>query len=467
MTKKVNRQPCAEGEKHTVEISDLNHRGEGVGKTAGYTLFVPGALPGEIVKALITKAHKNYAEAILLLRNKPSPFRAEPQCPYYNSCGGCQLQHLEYEKQLDWKYKMVAETLRRIAGVETVIKLPLGMDNPWRYRNKAQIHIGPGKDSIKAGFYETKSRRIIDIEDCLVQHPINSRAINAIRRALQQYAAKENLTNPDKLPITGAAIRASFTTSKCLVTLIGREKNGRLKHENLMELAGLINAETDNQTTGIVLQQAGKKGLNDFTLYGQPYIEEDIAPFRYRISPQSFFQVNSTQAGVLYEQAASLTGNPHSAYDLYCGTGNFSLYLSMKANKVIGIDSSRAAIADARVNASANSVENIEFINARTEDIKPLLFKGKNPKTIILNPPRKGCSRGLLDTVAEANPERIVYISCNPATLARDIKHLQQNNYSTTLVQPVDMFPHTSHIETITLLQPPKTSSTIGVRPEN
>ncbi len=453
MTKKVNRLPCGEGEKHTVEISDLNHRGEGVGKTAGYTLFIPGALPGEKVKARISSVHKSYAEANLLFRNSSSSHRVKPPCLYFFSCGGCQLQHLEYEKQLAWKHKMVTETLRRIAGVEITAKSPLGMKNPWHYRNKAQIHFGLEKDYIRAGFYETRSKRIIDIEECLVQHPINSRAINAIRRALQQYAAKENVTNPDKLPITGAAIRASFTTAKCLVTLTGREKNGRVKHEHLMKLAGLINAQTDHQTTGIVLQQACKKGLNDFTLYGQPYIEEDIAPFRYRISPRSFFQVNTAQAAVLYQQAASLAGNPKSAYDLYCGTGNFSLYLSIKAEKVIGIDSSRAAITDARVNASENKVKNIEFINARTEDMQTLLLKGKNPKTIFLNPPRKGCSKALLNTVAEAKPECLVYISCNPATLARDIKHLQQYNYSAILVQPVDMFPHTSHIETITLLQ--------------
>ncbi len=444
---------CEPGQSYKLEITDLNHRGEGVGKVSGFTLFVPGALPGEIVEALITKTHQNYAETTLLSKISSSPYLVKPPCPYFNACGGCQLQHLQYDKQLAWKHNMVTETLRRIAGVEPVIKPPLGMDNPWCYRNKAQIHLGLKKGSITAGFYETKSRRIINIEECLVQHPSNSRAINAIRRALQQYIGKENLTTPGNLPITGAAIRASFTKTECLVTLGGSEKNGRPKDENLKKLAELINAETGNQTTGVVFQQGGKKGICDLTLFGQSYIEEDIAPFRYRISPQSFFQVNSAQAAVLYEQAASMAGSPKSAYDLYCGTGNFSLYLSMKANQVIGIDSSRAAIADARVNASVNSVENIKFIKARTEDISDLLLAGSHPKTIFLNPPRKGCSKNLLDTVAEAKPERIVYISCNPATLARDLKHLHQYNYSVTLVQPVDMFPHTSHIETITLLQ--------------
>ncbi len=452
MTKKVDGLPCAKGDKYTVEISDLNHRGEGVGKTAGFTLFIPGALPGEVVETRIGTVHKNYAEAVLLKRIGSSPHRVNPPCPYYDHCGGCQLQHLAYKQQLDWKQKKVAESLRRIAKIEPAVLPPRGMEDPWRFRNKAQVHIGLESGQINVGFYEIKSNRIINIEDCLVQHPVNAEMINAVRIALQKYFDTEMKADAEKLPITDVTMRTSFATSECLVTLTGPDPGIKSSDDRLKKLGDLISAEARKEPAGIVLELTGQKGIRSFPLFSRPYIEETIGRHRYRISPRSFFQVNSLQSGALYKQAASMAGRPHTAFDLYCGTGNFSLYLSTRAEKVVGVDSSRASITDARANAKANNTDNVEFIKTRVERDPSLLFKGEHPKTIFLNPPRGGCSTTLLDAIVKAAPGRIVYISCNPATLARDLKLLHQNNFSIREVQPVDMFPHTSHIESVVLI---------------
>lgn len=445
------KPPWAAGQNLNLEITDLNHRGEGVGKAAGFTFFVPGALPGEKVGAEVTVVRNNYAEAALIFIERASEFRVVPPCPFYQRCGGCQLQHLSYEKQLSWKQNMVFETLRRVAGIEIPVLPIFGMENPWNYRNKARVHFTLTGTLFNAGFFEQLSHRVIDIDNCPVQHPLNIEMLNVIRRAAQKLYESKTLSRSGKMLLTGASIRTSFTSACCLVSLMAPP--GRVDMDSYKKLLNLINTEATTAPAGVVLLQESKKGPRCIPLSGQVHIEEKIGPYRYRISPQSFFQVNPLQAGVLYEQAASLSGRPHTAYDLYCGTGNFALYLSKTAEQVIGVDSSAAAIKDAEANASLNNVANINFINARTENIPALLQKGRHPKTIFLNPPRSGCSPTLLNTVASAKPVRIVYISCNPATLARDLGLLQQKGYRVQKIQPVDMFPHTSHVETITLLE--------------
>ncbi len=460
---KDRKAPCAQGQVIELEITDLNHRGEGVGKTGGFIVFVPQALPGEIVKAEISAVRKSFAGAELISRKQQSPHRTNPACAYYPDCGGCQVQHLTYEKQLAWKHEKVAETLRRIASAEPDIKPVLGMSDPWSYRNKAQIHIGLAGEHVTTGFYQKQSHRIIDITDCPVQHPQNAEMINAIRQAAQEYVKNESgRTAEDPLPVNKATIRSSFSTSKSLITLtvsapeetcdLNTLETSSLKNK-MKKLADLINEEAKNPPAGIILYQPGKKGGQQITLTGQSYLEEDISPFHYRISPRSFFQVNPKQAKTLYEQAALLSGRPNTAYDLYCGTGNFALYLSKAAEQVIGIDSDNSAIKDARENAKFNKISNVQFINTRAEELPSMLMKGKHPKTIFLNPPRQGCAPALLDAIIKAKPERIVYISCDPATLARDVSRLQQSKYALKIVQPVDMFPHTSHIENVTLLE--------------
>lgn len=443
--------PYSKGQVISLEVKDLNHRGEGVGKADGFTLFIPGALPDETVTVEVTTVHKKYAEASLQAISKSSAHRIPPPCPYFHRCGGCQLQHLSYEKQLAWKQNLITETLRRISGIETPALRILGMKNPWRYRNKANIHLGLSGNRVSAGFFEKSSHRIIDIADCLVQHPTNVQIINKIRQAVQIFLDNNSEIKDGKLFISEAQIRSSFATGECLVTLISAAGNHNLSL--LKKLVKNIYNESEIPLAGIALKQIAKKNTASKTEIGKSHLEEEIAPFRYRISQHSFFQVNPGQARVLYEQAVSLSGRPATAYDLYCGTGNFALYLSRSSEQVIGVDSSGSAIADARINARLNNINNINFINARAEEIPELLLKGAHPKTIFLNPPRAGCSSTLLKAAASAKPERIVYISCNPATLARDLGLLQLSGFTVQKIQPVDMFPHTSHIEMIVLLE--------------
>ncbi|MBW6463962.1 MAG: 23S rRNA (uracil(1939)-C(5))-methyltransferase RlmD [Firmicutes bacterium] len=434
-----------------LKITDLNHRGEGVGRVNSFTFFVPHVLPGEYVTAIVTSLHNNFGEAKPEAVTKTSPFREKPLCPYFPRCGGCRLQHLNYKAQLNWKHKMISEVLRRIAGIEIPVEPVIGMQNPWRFRNKAQIHFGLEKDKVIAGFYEYGSRNIIDIKQCVVQHPANEQAINIIRRELQAYIDRTENSAERKLPVTGATIRTSFIRGSCVIAF--QAAPGRTYINKLKELALKITANSGGIVQGITLLHTGRKKSGETVLSGATVLEEEIFPFQYRISPLSFFQVNPSQAGILYNTGALLSGEPRTAYDLYCGTGNFSLYLSQKSEHVIGIDVSDQAINDARENAALNSIKNTTFINTPAEKIKDILFKGVNPKIVYLNPPRRGASPALLTSVAAANPERIVYISCNPATLARDLALLVKDGYGVKQIQPVDMFPHTTHVETVCLLQ--------------
>ncbi|MDY6827373.1 MAG: 23S rRNA (uracil(1939)-C(5))-methyltransferase RlmD [Bacillota bacterium] len=441
-----------------LQISDLNHDGKGVGKHEGFTFFIGGALPGERVEVSVTRVRKSYAEAELLAIIDPSPARVQPPCPYYSRCGGCSLQHFTYDEQLKWKQRRVYESLRRIAGVEAEVLFPLGMADPWQYRNKARIHFqdfrdGKGKQCFKAGFYEARSHRIIEIENCLIQHPLNVKMINAIRRALENAlcdARNRGLSCP---LVDAVTIRTAVAEDSCLVMLEGKE-SGIKKKVELEELASLIDGEVEKPAAGILWRQMDSSSGGDLFLRGRKYLTEKIASYHYRLSPVSFFQVNPLQAKRLYETALAMIGNRHicTAFDLYCGTGSFSLFLSSTAQKVIGVDSSTSAIEDAVMNARLNNIDNIKYIKARAEEIGDLLQQGKNPKTVCLNPPRNGCSPQLLESVSSANPEQIVYISCNPATLARDLKLLIGKDFAIRRVQPVDMFPHTTHVETVVLM---------------
>lgn len=449
MSDNSNNAPCEKGQNYALKITDLNHQGNGVGKIEGFTLFVPQALPGEDVQVEVTALQKTYGEARITTIEKRSADRVEPLCPYFGLCGGCQLQHLSYEKQLAWKQSMVSETLRRIAGIEAPVLPIIAMDEPWHYRNKAQIHIAKIKGRVVNGFYEQGSHNIIDLIQCPVQHPVNEEMINILRRALQKYSEQSGETETSAFPITSAVVRTSFQSGRCVVAL--NAAPGRTYINRSKQLAALITNESGGKIVDIVLLHQGKKaGIT--LLSGKSNLEEFVDPFRYQVSPHSFFQINPQQAKKLYESAAAFSGNPRTAYDLYCGTGNFSLYLSRVAENVIGVDSEKSAIEDATINAALNNISNISFINARAEAISTLLQKGKHPVTTFLNPPRKGCSPALINDVVKADPERIVYISCNPATLARDLGLLQKAGFAAQKVQPVDMFPHTSHVETVVLL---------------
>ncbi len=438
------------GTRALVKISDLSHDGEGVGRLEKLVIFIPGALPGEEVEVEIKSLHKNYLRSKLIDITTKSPDRVTPPCPYFFTCGGCQLQQLAYQGQLAWKESRVKEALNRIGKLKLPVLPIIGMDHPYRYRNKARFHVIAEGDKIRTGFFKNKSRQIIEIEDCLIQHPLNMLAIKAIRKALEETLTRKETDRKIFTDIYEAELRSSFATGQVLITLGFRGKTDSLVFGE--DFTKSISDSLGDKLAGLVIKTGSNKDLRYQLLKGNPFIEERIEPFRYKISPRSFFQVNPLQAKELFELAAAYAGNPRTAFDLYCGTGNFALYMSQAASEVIGIDSEAEAIKDARENAAINRINNIKFMQMPIEEAKNALEKGERPITVILDPPRGGCSASLLQTISEIKPERIVYISCNPATLARDLGHLQQNGFQAIKAQSIDMFPQTSHIETIVLL---------------
>ncbi len=434
----------------SVRISDLNHDGEGVGRFENLVIFVPGALPGEEVEVVIKSVHKNFLRSNLIGITVKSPDRVTPPCPYFFDCGGCQLQHMAYRAQLVWKASRVKAAFARIGKLELPVPPTIGMDNPYRYRNKARIHLESEGTKIKAGFYKNKSNRIIEIEDCLIQHPHNILALKAIRNALGETICQKESASKTLPKIYEAELRSSFATGQVLITIGLKSKADSVVFGELF--TKLVSGSLGDKLAGLVIKTGSNKDLRYQTTAGNTYLEERIEPFRYRISPRSFFQVNPRQGKPLFELAADDAGNPCTAFDLYCGTGNFALYLSKKATAVIGIDSEGEAIKDARENAAINGINNVKFEQMAIEDAIKVLQQGRRPITVILDPPRGGCSVSLLETISEIKPERIVYISCNPSTLARDLGFLQQNGFQALKAQPIDMFPHTSHVETVVLM---------------
>lgn len=439
------------GIRASIKISDLNHNGEGVGRLENLVIFVPGALPGEEVEVEVESHHKKFFRSKLTSIIFKSPDRVTPPCPYFYNCGGCQLQHLAYPGQLIWKESQVKAALTRIGKLKLPVLPTVGMNKPFHYRNKAVIHLAIEGDKIKAGFYKHKSRQIIEIDDCLIQHPHNMLALKAIRHALAEALTRKEKDHQILLDIYEAELRCSFATGQVLITLGLRGKAGDLVFGE--DLIKSISNSMGDKLAGLIIKTGSNQDPHYHTLKGNPFIEELIEPFSYRISPRSFFQVNSLQAKELFELATRYAGSPRTAFDLYCGTGNFALYLSGTAAEVIGIDSEAEAINDARENAAINGISNIKFMQMPIEEAKNALEQGERPITVILDPPRGGCSSSLLVTISEMKPERIVYISCNPATLARDLGLLQQNGFQAIKAQPIDMFPQTSHIETVVILQ--------------
>jgi 23S rRNA (uracil1939-C5)-methyltransferase len=450
--KKVNIKPTENliGTRALIEISDLNHDGEGVGRLGSLVVFVPGALPGEATEIEIVEHHKRYLQAKLIRINKESRARIKPPCPYFKDCGGCQLQHLDYQGQLNWKRSRVKAALSRIGNIKLPVLPTIGMNNPFRYRNKARIHFTLEEDRIRSGFYKKKSRQIIEIEDCLIQHPHNMLAIKVIRNTLAEALTRKEIDHQIIHDIYETELRCSFATGQVLITLgvKGKANNPVFKDHFTKSICSHLG----DKLAGLIIKAGSNKKHHYQTLVGNPFIEEIIEPFHYRISPRSFFQVNPLQAKKLFKLASSSAGNPHTVFDLYCGTGNFALYLSRVATAVIGIDSEGEAIKDARENTVLNGINNINFTQMPIDETKKLLLEGSRPITVILDPPRGGCSVSLLEIITEIKPERIVYISCNPATLARDLGLLQQSGFQAIEAQPIDMFPQTSHVECVVLI---------------
>lgn len=454
--KQTSPKILSKSKTYKVEITGLTHEGQGVGKIDGFVVFVDSALIGEIVDVQITKQTKSYSVGHITKLIKPSHKRVEPFCPVFDQCGGCSIQHMSYEAQLEFKTDTVRQSLKRIGGLENVsVHDTIGMDGPFHYRNKVQYPVGTSGKDIKIGFYEKSSHNIIDSNECDIQ-PQES---NEIRDIVRDFFKAKAISIYDEKTGKGflrhVMVRMGFKSNEIMVVLVvnGKKmpKADELvkllcdKYENIKSI--IINVNTKN--TNIIL------GEKNTCIYGQEYISDYIGKYKFNISPMSFFQVNPIQTEVLYGKAleyAGLTGN-ETVFDLYCGIGTISLFLSEKAKKVIGVEVVPDAIADAIKNATLNQVENVEFIVGEAEVVIPKLYaEGIKADVVVVDPPRKGCEEVLLNTLVDMQPQRIVYVSCNPSTLARDLKYLCEHGFEVREVQPVDMFSWTGHVETVCLM---------------
>ncbi len=455
---KTKRQvPVIKNEHYTIPIHDLGTRAEGIGKVDDFTVFIDKVLPGDVVEARIIKVKKNFAFGKLMTIIQPSPLRVQPKCPVASHCGGCQLQHLAYQGQLDYKRKKVEDVLERIGKIEDVVVKPtIGMDNPYMYRNKAQFPVRKENGELKIGFFAPRSHRIIDTDTCDIQHESNTEIIKIVRDFLTEYDTSIYDEKKHKGLVRHIVTKVGFHTHEIMVCIVINGKALPASDELVKRL------QTIKEVKSIVLNHNKERGnvilgRNITTLYGNSYIRDYTGDIEFEISPLSFFQVNPLQTEVLYNKVmeyAQLTGQ-ETVWDAYCGIGSISLFLAQKAKKVYGVEIVPAAIEDAKRNAVLNGIENVEFILGQAEEVIPYKFKEKGVKAdvIVVDPPRKGCEESLLETIVEMAPKRLVYVSCDPGTLARDLKYLTEHDFRVVEVQPVDMFPQTNHVETVVRIE--------------
>lgn len=442
--------PVTEGQRLTLSIEGLNHEGEGVGHFEGFTIFVPDTVPGDLAAVKVISLKKTYGRALVEETLEPSTARIEPRCRHHAHCGGCQLQHLTYQDQLIYKRQFVLDSLQRLGGLQVPVLPVLGMADPWGYRNKAQIPVSMAEGKALAGFYRKRSHAIVDINTCPVQAPANDEVFQAARIAIEKGKIPVYNEGSHSGILRHVVSRTSIGRGEVLIVLVtngsvfpGKEVLVEVLTSRVKNLVGIVQNVNSRRGNAIF-------GRQDITLWGRPYIEETLGNLTFRVSPQSFFQVNTMQTNVLYEKVkeyAELSGK-ETIFDLYSGTGTIGLYLSPFAHRVIGVESVGAAVEDARQNAHLNGITNAEFFLGRAEDVVPKLLKdGHNADVVVVDPPRGGCEPALLETISVLKPERIVYVSCTPATLARDLKYLKGEGFAVLEVQPVDMFPHTAHVE--------------------
>lgn len=442
---------------YIVEIVDIGQGGVGIGKFEGFTVFVDGGLVKDKIRVKITKSKKNYAVGEIVEIIEPSPYRVERKCSEeLKNCGGCQIQELDYKEQLNIKTNEVKQVISRIGKLDDVVIHPaLGMEEPFRYRNKAQFPIQKVDGTPVIGFYKKKSHDIIPTDQCIIQHDVNDKIIKIIKTYIRAY----KVSIYDEKTHTGVlrhlVTKVGFTTKEVMVVLVA---NGR-KLPYLNELASVLKenipgfktlvVNVNRERTNVIL------GNENRIVYGDGKINDNIGDLVFEISPLSFFQVNPVQTEVLYNKALEYAnlGENDTVFDIYCGIGTISLFLAQKAKKVYGIEIVEEAIKDAKRNAQINNLDNVEFYVGKAEEVVPKMYKqGKRANVVVVDPPRKGCDEKVLDTIISMQPDRVVYVSCNPSTLARDLNYLDERGYKCLEVQPVDMFPHSVHIENVALI---------------
>ena len=442
------------------DIISQGYEGEGIAKIDNkYPIFIEGALKGEKVKVRIVKVNKNFAYGKLMEVLEAWEERVNPPCAIYKRCGGCKLQHASYKAQLDFKWDRVKDCVSKIGKLDpSIVKYPLGMEEPWRYRNKVQLPIGLINGEVKIGFFAPRSHDIIDMESCLIQDEIGDKVVKLTREWIEKFNIRPYNVDgeyDEKGIVRHIMIRRGFTTNEVMVVLVTngeklphKEEFVDLMVKNIPGIKSIIQ-NINSKKTNVIL------GLESKTLWGEDTISDYIGDFRFNISPLSFFQVNPIQTEVLYGKAleyANLTGN-EEVFDAYCGTGTITLFLSQRAKKVYGVEIIPQAIDNAWINAKENKVENVEFFVGESEVVIPdLINKGVKADVVVVDPPRKGCDKKLLDSITNIDAKKIVYVSCDPSTLGRDLQVLEENGYKTLEVQPVDMFPNTSHVENVAKL---------------
>ena len=452
---------------NTLSAAGPDAAGMDVAGAGGFTLFIKDAVIGDTVQAKVMKAKKHYAYAKLEKVIEPSPFRVTPLCPFSRQCGGCQLQALSYEKQLEFKEKKIRNNLIRIGGlsperVGEIMEPIIGMDDPWHYRNKAQFPFGTDKDgNVVTGFYAGRTHTIIPNTDCALGVPENRLVLETILSHMKRF----HITAYDERTGTGllrhVLIRKGFQSGQLMVCLVingSRFPEEETLADALWQLPGMtsLSVNTNRERTNVIL---GKKLR---VVRGTGFIEDSIGGVTFRISPLSFYQVNPVQTEKLYSQAlayAGLTGT-ETVWDLYCGIGTISLFLAKQAGKVYGVEIVPDAVRDAQQNARLNGITNAEFFVGKAEEVLPEKYEkeGIHADVIVVDPPRKGCDERCLETMVKMQPERIVYVSCDSATLARDVKWLRERGYEIVKGRGCDMFGGTVHCECVVKLEREKTA---------
>lgn len=451
-----------------ITIDNLNHSGEGVGRREGMAVFVPFTAPGDRVRARICEVKKNYARAVLTGIVEQAPERAKPACVRFGSCGGCRVQHINYGGQLNRKTELVRQSLSRIGGLGHVeVKPAMGMAYPWHYRNKVHFQVGRRGGRVVLGYYEEGSHRMAGIVEgggcpssspdylCLLVDRDLNRLAGEIEEMLNQYGVQPFNWETGSGLLRHVLLRKGAGTGEMMAVLVTSPEEWPEEKRFAFELAGSVSGVGSVQrhiNTGPGRQLLGGRTV---ALYGRPFITDILGELSFRLSAESFYQVNPGQTLALYQKTleyAGLTGM-ETVVDAYSGVGTIALFMAGKARKVTGMELVPRAVRDARVNAELNGINNVEFYSGPVEKLLPgMTRKGLKPDVVILDPPRRGCHVQVLETIAAAGVPRVVYVSCDPGTLARDLGKLAASGYAVKEVQPVDMFPHTHHVECVVLM---------------
>jgi len=437
---------------YRVKIVDLTDSGEGIGHIDGMTVFVEGMIPGDLGRVVITQKKRTYFLAVLEELVEASGHRIEAPCPYAASCGGCQIQNIDYREQLNIKKKIVADALQRIGHQQDFeVFDTLGMTGPYYYRNKSSFPVSMDRE---LGYYKKRSHELVAVEECLIQ----GRAMNALLKEIRVLIRESRIPIYDEKRHKGLLRHVVIRESRQeeLMVIFVLRKN---KPEELLPLVEKLK-KSDSRVSSVYLNVNPSKGnrilgYENHLLYGKEVLMDTLGDFQFRISPNSFFQVNPVQTEKLYEKVlefSELKGH-ETVFDLYCGIGAITHYLAKRAKKVYGIEIVGAAIDDAILNTRENQIHNIEYLLGRAEEeIDRLINSRIRPELVVVDPPRKGLETKLIDKLIDIKPDRIIYVSCKPSTLARDVRIFTQNGYTLGKVQPVDMFPHSMHVETIVAL---------------